>query len=58
MAMLTQSIKTSVVGNKISPVARPTADPFCAILEHEGLVAAEFSDKKDEEIYGEDEPAA
>ena len=55
--MLTQSINASVVGNKVSPVADPAADHFCAITGHAGLVATEFSYKKDEEIYGEDETA-
>jgi CRP/FNR family transcriptional regulator, nitrogen fixation regulation protein len=55
--MLTQSINTSVVGNKISPVADLAADQFCAITGHAGLMATEFSYKKGEEIYGEDEPA-
>src|SRR5439155_18683799 len=30
---------------------------FCALTGHAGLVASEFSYRKDEEIYGEDEPA-
>src|SRR5713226_9365744 len=37
--MLTQPLRTSVIGSKI------------------GRVATEFTYKKDEEIYGEDEPA-
>ncbi len=32
-------------------------DQFGAVTGHAGLVATEFSYKKDEEIYGEDEPA-
>jgi CRP/FNR family transcriptional regulator, nitrogen fixation regulation protein len=55
--MLTQPINGSVVSNKVSPVADPVADQFYAIAGHAGLVAAEFSYKKDEEIYGEDETA-
>ena len=55
--MLTQSINASVVGNKVSPVADAAADQFCAITGHAGLVVTEFSYKKDEEIYGEDETA-
>ena len=56
--MLTQSIGTSVIGNKVSPVAAyPTSDQFRVITGHAGIVATEFSYKKDEEIYGEDEPS-
>ena len=55
--MLTQSLNTSVVSNKISPVSYPIADQFGAITGHVGLVASEFTYRKDEEIYGEDEPA-
>jgi CRP/FNR family nitrogen fixation transcriptional regulator len=56
--MLTQSIGTSVIGNKVSPVAvYATNDQFRVINGHAGIVATEFSHKKDEEIYGEDEPS-
>ena len=57
--MLTQSLRTSVVGNKISPVVypAPAPDQFGAVTGHAGLIATEFSYRKDEEIYGEDEPA-
>ena len=55
--MLAYSINASVVGNKVGPVAAPGADQFNAITGHAGLVATEFSYKKDEEIYGEDETA-
>jgi CRP/FNR family nitrogen fixation transcriptional regulator len=58
--MLTQSLSTTVIGNnKISPVAYPTPTPdqFGAVTGHAGLIATEFSYRKDEEIYGEDEPA-
>jgi CRP/FNR family nitrogen fixation transcriptional regulator len=55
--MLTESIGTSVIVSKINPVSRSTNDQFCAITGHAGLVAAEFSYNKDEEIYGEDEPS-
>ena len=37
------------------PASKP--DQFCALTGHAGLVASEFSYRKDEEIYGEDEPA-
>src|ERR1700688_5118776 len=57
--MLTQSLNTSVIGNKVSPVAYPTPTPdqFGAVTGYAGLVATEFSYRKDEDIYGEDEPA-
>src|SRR5450432_1759123 len=57
--MLTQPLITSIIGSKISPVAcpAPAPDQFGAITVHAGLVATEFSYKKEEEIYGEDEPA-
>src|SRR5665213_4623511 len=55
--MHTQSLIPSVISTKISPVICPTADQFGLLTGHAGLVATEFSYKKDEEIYGEDEPA-
>jgi CRP/FNR family nitrogen fixation transcriptional regulator len=55
--MLTQSINTSVTRTKAAPVPLPNPDQFCALTGHAGLVATEFSYRKDEEIYGEDEPA-
>jgi CRP/FNR family nitrogen fixation transcriptional regulator len=56
MAMLTQSPDTSVSTNKVTPVIA-SHDPFCALTGHAGLVPSEFSYGKDEEVYGEDEPA-
>jgi len=55
--MLTQSLNTSIIANKVAPVASSLSDHFCTITGHAGLVATEFSYRKDEEIYGEDEPA-
>ena len=55
--MLTQSLNTSMIGNKVAPAACTAPDQFCALTGHAGLVATEFSYRKDEEIYGEDEPA-
>ena len=55
--MLIQSLSTSIVGTKVAPVAYSPPDQFCALTGHAGLVVTEFSYKKDEEIYGEDEPA-
>src|SRR5262245_29475519 len=54
--MLTQSPSTAIVG-KIAPVIRPAPDHFGAIAGHAGIIASEFSYRKDEEIYGEDETA-
>jgi CRP/FNR family nitrogen fixation transcriptional regulator len=47
----------SIIGNKITPPSYPVIDAFGAVTSHAGLVATEFSYRKDEEIYGEDEPA-
>jgi CRP/FNR family transcriptional regulator, nitrogen fixation regulation protein len=55
--MLTQSICTSVIARKVSPTSLPADDQFHIIAGQAGLVATEFSFKKDEEIYGEDEPS-
>ncbi|HEY4986919.1 MAG TPA: helix-turn-helix domain-containing protein [Bradyrhizobium sp.] len=55
--MLTQSLSTPVLGTSVSHAPLPASDPFATITGHAGLIATEFSYKKDEEIYGEDEPA-
>ena len=55
--MLTQSLNNSVSPAKAAPVPFAKPDQFCALTGHAGLVATEFSYRKDEEIYGEDEPA-
>ena len=55
--MLTQSLNASITANKVASVACSPPDQFCALTGHAGLVATEFSYKKEEEIYGEDEPA-
>jgi CRP/FNR family nitrogen fixation transcriptional regulator len=57
MVMLNQSLSPSAGGNRIHPVTHPVTDSFAAVTGYAGLVATEFSYKKDEEIYGEDEPA-
>ncbi len=58
MVMLNQSIINSVVSTNVPhTVPSPAANPFAEITGHTGLIASEFSYKKDEEIYGEDEPA-
>jgi CRP/FNR family transcriptional regulator, nitrogen fixation regulation protein len=55
--MLTQFLNRSIDGNKIPPVAHPSPEQFCGLTRQAGLVATEFAYCKDEEIYGEDEPA-
>jgi CRP/FNR family transcriptional regulator, nitrogen fixation regulation protein len=55
--MLTQSLNTSASSTKAAPVPFARPDQFCVLTWHAGLVASEFSYHKDEEIYGEDEPA-
>ena len=55
--MLTQSVNTSVIGNRIAPAAGSAPEQFCGFTGHAGLIATEFTYSKDEEIYGEDEPA-
>src|SRR5437879_3005176 len=55
--MLTQSLNTFMTGNKVALAAYAAPDQFCYLTGHAGLVASEFSYRKDEEIYGEDEPA-
>jgi CRP/FNR family nitrogen fixation transcriptional regulator len=56
--MLTQSISTSSpIGRKVAPLASGTTDRFDVLTGHAGLVATEFTYRKDEEIYGEDEQA-
>src|SRR5690349_174308 len=55
--MLTQSITTSSpIGRKVSPVPL-ASDQFGVLTGHAGLIATEFTYRKDEEIYGEDESA-
>ncbi|MEH2568674.1 helix-turn-helix domain-containing protein [Bradyrhizobium sp. AZCC 2289] len=55
--MFTQSLNTSIGSTKVVPVPPASPDQFCALTGHAGVVATEFSYRKDEEIYGEDEPA-
>jgi len=50
-------LNTVVIGNKVPATSPAGTDPFAAIAGHAGLVASEFTYRKDEEIYGEDEPA-
>jgi CRP/FNR family nitrogen fixation transcriptional regulator len=55
--MLTQSLSASIVGDTIAPAVHSTPDQFSALTGHAGLISTEFSYARDEEIYGEDEPA-
>jgi CRP/FNR family transcriptional regulator, nitrogen fixation regulation protein len=55
--MLTQSLSASIVGDTIAPAVHSTPDQFCALTGPAGLISTEFSYARDEEIYGEDEPA-
>jgi len=55
--MLTQPISASLASPKVGSACHSVPDQFRAVTGHAGLVASEFSYKKDEEIYGEDEPA-
>ncbi|MBI5320567.1 helix-turn-helix domain-containing protein [Bradyrhizobium sp.] len=55
--MLTQSITTSTIGRKVVALPCTTPDAFGVLTGHAGLVATEFTYRKEEEIYGEDEPA-
>src|SRR3954451_1940627 len=60
--MLTQTITAPTVpAAKVFPAPRaqavPTVDQFSVIATCAGVIATEFSYKKDEEIYGEGEPS-
>jgi CRP/FNR family nitrogen fixation transcriptional regulator len=56
--MLTQSISPSAsFGRKVASLPGAATDQFGVLTGHAGLVATEFSYRKDEEIYGEDEQA-
>jgi CRP/FNR family transcriptional regulator, nitrogen fixation regulation protein len=54
--MFTQSLTTPAIANK-RPMAPASVDQFGILTGHIGLVATEFCYRKDEEIYGEDEPS-
>lgn len=55
--MHTQALIPSITGARSHAVVVPAADQFGVLTGYAGLVATEFSYRKDEEIYGEDEPA-
>jgi CRP/FNR family nitrogen fixation transcriptional regulator len=54
--MFPQSLNTPAIASK-PPTTLTGADQFGILTGHIGLVATEFGYKKDEEIYGEDEPS-
>jgi CRP/FNR family transcriptional regulator, nitrogen fixation regulation protein len=55
--MLTQSPATASLNISRTPGGLVPSEPFCGLAGHAGLIATEFTYRKDEEIYGEDEPA-
>ena len=55
--MLTEPIGASVASHKVASADVPVPEQFHAITGDTGVLASEFSYRKDEEIYGEDEPA-
>ena len=57
--MLTQTISASATNVPVSRRAQipPSADQFSMIASCSGVIATEFSYRKEEEIYGEDEPS-
>ncbi|MCA1456055.1 helix-turn-helix domain-containing protein [Bradyrhizobium sp. BRP22] len=55
--MLTQSTSLSVSINRPTPGAFVPSKPFSGLAGLAGLIATEFTYRKDGEIYGEDEPA-
>jgi CRP/FNR family transcriptional regulator, nitrogen fixation regulation protein len=56
--MLTQSISTSSpISRKVAPQPCAPNDRLGVLTGHAGLVTSEFTYRKDEEIYGEDETA-
>jgi CRP/FNR family transcriptional regulator, nitrogen fixation regulation protein len=55
--MLTESISTASMGRKVTSLPCATSDRFGLLTGHTGLFSTEFTYRKDEEIYGEDETA-
>jgi len=55
--MLAETLNTSLKTTRVAPGAYSPAEQFCGLAGHAGLIASEFTYRKDEEIYGEDEPA-
>lgn len=55
--MLTQSTANAVVNSQAVISGIPASDQFGLVAGHANLIATEFCYARDEEIYGEDEPA-
>ena len=55
--MLNASLSTPVIGTASQSVPSLAPNPFAEITGYAGLIATEFTYRKEEEIYGEDEPA-
>jgi CRP/FNR family nitrogen fixation transcriptional regulator len=55
--MLNQSLRTPVATVKPASGNTAEADQFYVVTGHAGLLATEFTYRKEEEIYGEDEPS-
>ncbi|WP_454630118.1 helix-turn-helix domain-containing protein [Bradyrhizobium cenepequi] len=55
--MLTQSPAAASLNITRTSGGLAPSEPFCGLAGHAGLIATEFTYRKDEEIYGEDEPA-
>jgi CRP/FNR family transcriptional regulator, nitrogen fixation regulation protein len=56
--MLNPALSTTpALGHQITHSSQHISDQFGSISGHVGLVATEFTYQKDEEIFGEDEPA-
>ena len=56
--MLSTALNTTpVLSKKVALAPHAPSDQFEAITDHIGLVASEFTYERDEEIFGEDEPA-
>ena len=55
--MLTQSTTNAIVNSQAVIGTTPATDQFGIVAVHANLIATEFCYGRDEEIYGEDEPA-
>jgi CRP/FNR family nitrogen fixation transcriptional regulator len=57
--MQPQAISTSVPTRRgtVGGAGQPAADQFGLVASQSGVIATEFSYKREEEIYGEDEPS-
>jgi CRP/FNR family nitrogen fixation transcriptional regulator len=55
--MLAETINTFIKTTRVGLRAYSPPEQFCGLAGHAGLIGSEFTYRKDEEIYGEDEPA-